>query len=166
MEGQGDLGSVDQEGLGEDVGISEEEEVGEAELVIINLNVDGAAALVYEEVCQRIKSVRADIAVPVDTRVRFGLRTVESKSLTHLGSRYRVFTHVDTEGSATHAHRVGGIAYIVGPRVTDAKLVRLCKFGAAASLEGALGGGGVVYGDGNVLAPDQQEGWDAVVEGV
>ena len=140
VEGQGHLGSVGQEGMGEDVEVSGEEEVVEAELVIINLNVDGAAALVYEEVCQRIKSVRADIAVLVDTRVRFGLRTVESKVLTHLGSRYRVFTNVDTEGSATHAQRVGGIVYIVGPRVTDARLVRLCNFGAATSLEGSLGG--------------------------
>ena len=136
----------------------------EAELVIINLNVDGAAALVYEEVCQRIKSVRADIAVLVDTRVRFGLRTVESKVLTHLGSRYRVFTHVDTDGNATHSRRVGGMAYIVGPRVTDARMVRMCKFGAVASLEGSLGGVSFMVMGMYWPQTNKRVGWDAVVE--
>ena len=38
-----------------------------------------------------------------------------------------------------HCRRVGGVAFIVGPRISHPKLHRLCQFGSTAGLDCRLG---------------------------
>ena len=110
-----------------------------SDLRVANLNVDGAGRDAIGEICARIRTLEMDITVLIDTRQKAGDRTIEGVVMERLGSRYRVFTHVDAEGDVMHCRRVGGVAFIVGPRISHPKLHRLCQFGSTAGLDCRLG---------------------------
>jgi hypothetical protein len=118
---------------------AEEADLEAAELVLMNINVDGVNPGSYADICSLIQRQGVDITVLVDTRRRPGDRALVSAVKAALGTRYKVFTHVDANASEDHAKRVGGMAFVVGPRVTRPKLERLCPYGSSAAMSGWLG---------------------------
>ena len=87
-----------------------------------------------------MKSVAADIGILVDTRGVHGKRVLEDAVLHMLGSRYRVWSHSDESvKKESLMQRVGGVAFVVGPRVSQVKLDRLCKQGSSAAISCSLG---------------------------
>ena len=111
-----------------------------ADLTVVSINMNGASGDAHKELCRRMKSVAADIGILVDTRAVHGKRVLEDAVLHMLGSRYRVWAHVDEAVKRESLmQRVGGVAFVVGPRVTKVKLDRLCKQGSTASISCSLG---------------------------
>ena len=104
-----------------------------------------------------MKSVAVDIGILVDTRGVHGKRVLEDAVLHMLGSRYRVWLHSDESvKKESLMQRVGGVAFVVGPRVSQVKLVRPAVQTGLFGSDLMLPRGGQAVPHGYVLATGKQ----------